>query len=475
MIALLEWGDVAEADTEIADFEDTVEGADSWQAPLWRGMRALMEGRFATCERLASEAAERGEHSEDALGRILATLLLVALRREQERPAEAEIMLRALLDAHPSAPAGAHALLALLVGEMGRDAQARQELARLLPREPVAAGRLAPLFLLAELAVAVDAPPDDLELLRRRLSPHTRDFAVEEGGAVFYGSVALALGRVAQAGGRWEEAIGHYEDALEAHVRVGAPVLLAHTERHLAALLRTREGDGDWERAVTLLSDAMSIYRHLGIDGLAAKTQAVLARSEDALHHDSAITGTRPLFRRQGDVWMIGPPDDPARLRDAKGLQDIARLLAAPGMSLHVADLLTGSGDPRDGTADRALAAAFRNPWVVNWPVLDEGTRLEYEARLNELAGELVEAERAGNAVRAAMARAERDVLTAALNESDEGDPVEQARRAVGTRIRISLDRIEQAQPAVGRHLRTSIRTGTFCAYQADSPVRWAL
>jgi tetratricopeptide (TPR) repeat protein len=281
---------------------------------------------------------------------------------------------------------------------------------------------------------------------------------------------------VAQARGRWDDAISHYEDALEAHARVGAPVLLAHTERHLAALLRTRGADGDWERAVSLLSDAMSIYRHLGIDGLGSKTQAVLARSEDELHAETGGENgdLRPMFRRQGDVWMVGLPDDPARLRDARGLQDIARLLAAPRKALHVADLLSGSGEPVHG-ADRALGVSLHNPWIVNRPVLDAETRLEYEARLTELAGELVEAERAGNAIRAAMARAERDLLTAALHETDDGDPVERARRAVGTRIRISLDRIEQAQPVVGRHLRTSIRTGTFCSYEPDGLVRWDL
>jgi hypothetical protein len=66
-------------------------------------------------------------------------------------------------------------------------------------------------------------------------------------------------------------------------------------------------------------------------------------------------------------------------------------------------------------------------------------------------------------------------VLAAALAEDDRGDPLDRARRTVGTRIRISLDRIEQADPPVGRHLRTCIRTGTFCSYEPDRPVRWVL
>jgi hypothetical protein len=123
----------------------------------------------------------------------------------------------------------------------------------------------------------------------------------------------------------------------------------------------------------------------------------------------------------------------------------------------------------------RADVRSSVRPWAVEEPVLDEATRAEYEARLTELAGELVEAERAGAAVRAALARAERDLLTAALAEDDQGDPLDRARRTVGTRVRISLDRIEQADPAIGRHLRTCVRTGTFCSYEPDRPVRWVL
>src|SRR5439155_9547554 len=100
-----------------------------------------------------------------------------------------------------------------------------------------ATGRLALLYLLSELAAVVEAAPDELDLLVRRLAPHPHDFAVEDGGAACYGSVSFALGRLAQARGRWTEAAGHYDDALAAHKRIGAPLLLAHTQRHLAALL----------------------------------------------------------------------------------------------------------------------------------------------------------------------------------------------------------------------------------------------
>jgi tetratricopeptide (TPR) repeat protein len=452
VVALLEWGDVGEADAAIA------EARPGWEPLVWRGARALMEGRFLVCEGLVAAAADQAGEA----GELPVAVLTAALRREQERPAEAEAVLRSALEGPQVAPTGPWALLALVVGEMGRDGQARTDLARLLPREPVvAAGHIAALVLLAELAASVEAPTDDLAVLSRRLLPHASDFAVEAGGAAIYGSVALALGRLAHAGGAWEDAIAHYKEAEQAHRRVGAPLLLAHTQRHRASLLRTRGAEGDWDQAVALLREAASIYARLGVDQLAAKTQAVLARAEDGLAagggdqdgHGGPVPPILPagtLFRRDGAGWLVGSPDDPAILPDAPGLGDIARLLGAPGVGVHVTEL--------------------QSPGPV-----DLVARREYEARVGELAGDLVEAERSGDRVAAALLRAERDVLAAALDGGAAADPLDLLRLTVAARVRLALDRIERARPAVGRHLRQSVRTGTICAYAPEGRSRWAL
>ena len=90
------------------------------------------------------------------------------------------------------------------------------------------------------------------------------------------------------------------------------------------------------------------------------------------------------------------------------------------------------------------------------------------EVRMGELAAEAVEAARAGDAVGAALARAEREAIAASLAGEDEGDVFDRARRAVATRIRMSMDHLERVEPVVGSHLRASIRTGTFCSYRPD-------
>jgi len=81
--------------------------------------------------------------------------------------------------------------------------------------------------------------------------------------------------------------------------------------------------------------------------------------------------------------------------------------------------------------------------------------------------------------VRVSLAMAERDFIADELafasgaERSSAGDPVERARRAVATRIRLCLDRIDTAHPALGRHLRHSVRTGTFCSYEPEMPTNW--
>jgi hypothetical protein len=45
----------------------------------------------------------------------------------------------------------------------------------------------------------------------------------------------------------------------------------------------------------------------------------------------------------------------------------------------------------------------------------------------------------------------------------------------VTQRIRPTLKRIDAVHPRLGRHLLSGVRTGTFCVYDPEEPVRWQL
>jgi hypothetical protein len=171
------------------------------------------------------------------------------------------------------------------------------------------------------------------------------------------------------------------------------------------------------------------------------------------------------VFRRDGDVWLVGLGDPPVRMRDSKGLADIATLLARPGAEIHVAELLDaglGSSANNDATLDRTAIASYRE-------------------RLADLIDEENDADQAGDLERASRAREEREQITAQLS-ADLGlggrprmqdSHIERARKTVRTRIAHALKRIEDVHPTLGRHLRASIRTGVFCAYEPPEPVAW--
>lgn len=394
-----------------------------WAVLVDRAGDALVHGRFREGERLAAQAA-RLRPREPA-----PALLAVAACRERGRAAEAEVRLRSVLVDHPGL-AEAEALLGALLADLGRDAEARRQLDR------VGGGALTP-------AVAAPAAEAAAALMSRR---HARVLVAPlerhaPAGAGWHGSVARHLGLLDHVLGRWEEAETQFRAALEANAGAGAPVLVAHTRRQYAALLRARGDPGDWELATELLAAAAAVYRRLDITSLADGAEAVLRRSQDP----RAGAGTAVnVCRRTGAGWELAFDGRQALVpTTGAGLDHIAALLAAGGRAVAAVDLVEAGAD---------LAA-------------------EYGARLGELERQAAGAD---DRLAAALAGAEADVLRAELaaGEDDAGD---RARRLVALRVRTALDDIDAAHPALAHHLRRSIRTGTFCLYDPEPPERWKI
>jgi hypothetical protein len=189
-------------------------------------------------------------------------------------------------------------------------------------------------------------------------------------------------------------------------------------------------------------------------------------RSIDVVSID--VPDSEGAFRREGDVWLLTFGGRSVRIRDTKGLADIAVLLSRPGREVHVAELVGATDIGSRPGAD---------------PRLDHQAVTAYRARLEDLAADEDEADAAGDGERAGRARAEREALAERL-AADLGlggrarpadDWVERARKTVRTRIANTLKRIEAEHPSLGRHLRASIQTGAFCSYNPPEPVTWTL
>jgi hypothetical protein len=272
---------------------------------------------------------------------------------------------------------------------------------------------------------------DRLVVLYDRLKPFEDRCIVDGIGGAWIGPVHISLSRIAFALGCAEAA-----------------------RAHLAAA-----------RAIAVRADAALIT--LVVDALSEKIGNPVPA--DARVHADRAAVAQPIarFRRDGDTWQLSWGDERVTLRDAKGLRDIAHLLARPAVEVHVSQLV-GS--------DTAMYGDLGE-------VLDRTAREAYRRRLGDIDAELAAAEENNDLGRAERVRIERDFLVAELSAAvglggrarRPGDSAERARKAVAGRIKQAIDRIGGDAPSLGRHLRNSVTTGTYCSYHPEQPVDWQL
>jgi tetratricopeptide (TPR) repeat protein len=201
----------------------------------------------------------------------------------------------------------------------------------------------------------------------------------------------------------------------------------------------------------------------------------------------SAETG---VFRKEGEYWTIGYAGKSFRLRDTKGLGYIAHLLRHPTVEFHVLDLTGGIGGRRDDDETQSLPRGNEDleksgMHVTNLgdagEMLDTQAKAEYRRRLSQLREELDEAKDAGNVDRAEQAEQEIEALTSELSRAvglggrdrRAASASERARQSISKTKKSVIERIAQSDSALAEILSRSIKTGTFCSYQPDSPIAW--
>lgn len=486
VVALLESGDIIGVDTEIEAFAQTAARLRwplvEWYPVMWRGMRALIEGRLDDAERLAARAKEIGRRG----GSVNADLtgdysLLPYVLLERGRLDEVYQLVEEFLD-EPEAGPDTEAWAVLPLARMGRRAEARAVIDRLAAAGfPLATDSswLDKAAALAEACAELDHVVG-ARALRPVLAPFADRFSAGGTGTCCVGSIDRHLGLLAGCLGDWHQAGTHFDRALAAHRAAGATLLVAHTLRQHAQMLLARaaaDGDararGDTSQASAMRAEADEIYRQLGLDHWIPGGSPIPAGDGAPAEPTQPQPQPQPNhFRRQGDVWDLRFRGHRTHLRDAKGLAVIARLLAEPGREFHVFDLVEhGGGLPGAGAS------------TSTGEVIDAQARQAYRKRLHDLESDLDEATLAGDEVRATRAQAERDALveqlTAAYGLGGRArfgnDPVERARTTVTKRIRDTIARIERLHPALGQHLRHSVKTGRYCAYTPELPTDWLL
>ena len=423
-VAQLEQGDMAGFDRTVEEFEIVADRIRQplydWYVPLWRAMRRAMAGDTARARQLVDQAEAigtvAGSHNTVLLVHTLRTFLAVDT-------GDREGMILPDLDAVGGMIEPWVVILrgyaAAAQGDMATARRAADELPGVLPLLPEDSEYLPTVAQASRLVAWIGGHPVAATLYELLL-PHRQRFVVEGIGAYVHGSVERFLGLLAAAVGRPESA-AHFATARAAHQRFGAGLLVR--------LVDEEAGTSPRQASVTV-----------------------------------PVQG---CFRRNGDTWTVRLDGREVHVRDSKGMQDLAALVALPRRDV-AAMRLAGRAE---GTAGRGVE------------VLDSQARAEYRRRLADLDMEIAAAESDADLVRLERVEAERDFLVAELSRAvglgDRsrrlGDDVERARTAVTARIRDAVRRLEKADPAVGEHFRRSLRTGMLCTYDPPVEVAWEL
>jgi AAA ATPase domain len=497
----LESGDARAVEADIATHarltEELPMAVHRWAATTMWALRALLHGAFEDAERLANEALSLQPGRPNVMFTHIDQLAL--LRWEQGRLGELRDDWRAVADQFPLA-AFAEAWLSLAEAELGHGDDARRGLWSLteqLPQQP-RDGIWLPAVALTSLLAAHLNEPEAAGRLYPLLLPyagHVVTFTAPH-PVVCLGSAALYLGLLATARSRWTEAAGHFEAAIAAHQRLGAGPLLARTRYAYARMLLARGQALDRGQALALLDRALAAADDLGMAAVAEGVRTLRAEparegapTDPAAAEAAGPEAARNLFRREGEYWTIAYEGAVVRLRDAKGLRHLARLLAHPGHEFLAVDLEAAEGQPgqtapvgrRGRAGDGELSA--RPDLGDAGALLDATAKAAYQARLTELRAELEEAEAFNDPTRATRARQEMDFLVAELaravglggRDRRAASHAERARLNATRAIRAAMANLAAANPALGRHLSSTVRTGRYCAYTPDPrlPIAW--
>jgi hypothetical protein len=452
VVALFELGDTPAIDAEIEAYSRLAalirQPLYSWYVPLWRAARALMRGDLAGAARLGEDARTIGDEAQSENATILHEALMFYVLREGGRSHFPESLNR-YLESEQVYGVQVRVSLTLMLADAGRLEEVRARLdadEAAIRGAPVDSEWVSMLVQVAQIVAEIASHPI-ASWVYDALLPHRRLFGVEGIGAAWSGSIERPLGLLAAALGRPVDAADHFDAALAANRAAGSPLFVARTLRDAGVALADRDR----------LSAALAAYRDLGVAGRVAELDRRLGAA-----------GGANVFRRDGDGWELGFGGTTVRVKDVKGLRDIAALLARPGREVPAVDLAGAPGAPQQAGLDGAL---------------DDRARRAYQARLVELEAELEAADIAGDAGRSDRASQERDALIAQLagayglggRPRRTGDSAERARQAVSWRVRDALARIGRVHPDLAEHLRASVHTGTSCVYQPASHVDWTL
>jgi hypothetical protein len=447
--------EAARAQLDALEREATALGRarDAWTAMMFRAGDAAREGRFDEADAIALAAAARVANVTDPMTRgsmVLSGYCRAALQGRFDKVAEHRRAAEQIMSMAPNSELWLSAMRASEAAGAGDFDVARAQLEAVPVDSPLAKNEPAMLRLLIEAATLV-GDTGRAAIFLERLMPW-RDRFNSWGMMSFCvdGPFATFLGEAAALVGRRDDARALLEHAVTRSRMTGSRPALART---LFAL-------GTLEGRAEIVEDARALAEELQMPALLRRI-APCASGPNRAPASGGVRGLVPSFRltREGELWTLSTDAGVFRLKDSRGIAILSLLLGSPNQEMHVLTLGPG-GDPGDlGDAGEAIdGAAMR----------------AYRAKIEDLREEELEADRFGDASRAARARDAIEAIAHELSASlglggktrRSASTSERARVNVQKRVKDAIRRIEELDPTVGQYLGWTVQTGTFCVFR---------
>lgn len=254
------------------------------------------------------------------------------------------------------------------------------------------------------------------------------------------------LGILAAALGRGDDARAHFTTVIAELRAAGLPVLVARTLVEWATC-----GAASGDDVAHALAEARGLATSYGLP-LLARIDAAEHRAPVAPRAIAPAPGL--VLVHEGATWHVSLGAASCRVKHARGVELLARLVVESPHDVHVLELV--GGDATD-TGDAG-------------EILDREAIAAYRARvleLRQLVDDEVDARRRDSA-RAELEELE-DQLSAAVGiggrQRRASNAAERARVNVQRRLSDAVKRITEAAPAIGRNLEAGLRTGMYCSY----------
>jgi tetratricopeptide (TPR) repeat protein len=449
-------------------FDDTVEACERiaerirlphylWRARCGRAMQATIEGQFGAAMRFLEQAEQLALDAGDNGALLTVPIQRFAILYEWDSPQATpfeviEQQLSAVFAMMPDAEIYARPVFESFHCRSGQGKSTRSITDEHLVERILAGGDRFCVARLGEVA-AINRNSDLVATVVEALRPYeSRCATMGLMGMHWAGPVAYTLALLHGSLGNLDESSRHFARALVIARRMRGQPMIARIYEGMSELARR---SGDAANAERYAEEAAVIARRLHLrptrfapHAPADPPPAHLRAADDAFS-----------MSLEGDVWNICFRNQSALVRDTRGLQMLARLVAQPDQDIHVLDL-SGAGTSAAGSGDAG-------------PALDDQARQEYRRRVRELEEELEEATELGDQGRIEALQDEMEFITRELSRAfglggrqrPSGAAAERARVNVRRRIKDAIQRIGEQLPEAGRYLDNTVKTGSYCRY----------